>query len=245
MAHTRQEPLNRDVRSGGVTGVSGRSARRGFTLVEIVVAMAILLVVVLGMLSSYASYYGRVVQARLATTGQNLAQLQLEYALSMDKSVLYDLALGGDSIDVNYVNKVNPASPGYPTISDTNDSDSVYDSGIVDGTFYITGIGAVYAPSMSVSHLLPVGLSDVPDLDLPAGIVDLQPEYHPDLAGGGSWDYTIILNKAVFPGYRRQVVITDMTPSVEQRSDKMYKIGATIFWTVMGKDQQYTVTAEK
>jgi len=220
--------------------------RSGFTLIEIVVAMAILMVVVLGMLSSYASYYGRVAQERLATTGQNLAQLQLEDVLSLDKSVLYDLALGGNNIDVNYVNTANSASPGYPTISDTNASSSVYDSGRVDGTFYITGIRAVYAPSMNVSHLLPGGSSDVPNLDLPSGIVDLQPESHTDPSSvGTTWDYTVILNKAVFPGYQRQVVITDTTPSIEQRANKLYKIEVTIFWTVMGKQQQYMVSAEK
>lgn len=220
----------------------------GFTLIEIVVAMAILMVVVLGMLSSYASYYGRVAQERLATTGQNLAQLQLEDALSLDKSVLYDLALGGNNIDVNYVNTANSASPSYPLISDTNTSPSVYDSDIVDGTFYITGIQAVYAPSMSpsVSHQLPVGPSDVPNLDLPSGIVDLQPESYTDPSSGFTrWDYTVILNKAVFPGYRRRVVITDTTPSIGQAANKLYKIEVTIFWTVMGKQQQYTVSAEK
>ncbi|HEY5485893.1 MAG TPA: type II secretion system protein [Candidatus Cryosericum sp.] len=218
----------------------------GFTLVEIVVAMAILMVVVLGMLSSYASYYGRVAQERLATTGQNLAQLQLEDVLSLDKSVLYNLALGGDNIDVNYVNTASSASPGYPPISDISASSSVYDSGIVDGTFYITGIRAVYAPSMSpsVSHQLPAGLSDVPNLDLPSGIVDLQPESHTS-SGVTTWDYTVILNKAVFPGYQRRVVITDTTPSIGQAANKLYKIEVTIFWTVMGRQQQYTVSAEK
>jgi len=223
--------------------------RSGFTLIEIVVAMAILMVVVLGMLSSYASYYGRVAQERLATTGQNLAQLQLEDVLSLDKSVLYDLAYGRNTIDVNYVNTANSAIPGYPLISDISASSSVYDSGIVDGTFYITGIRAVYAPSMSpsVSHLLPVGPSDVPNLDLPPGIVDLQPESHTDPSSPGvtTWDYTVILNKAVFPGYQRQVVITDTTPSIGQAADKLYKIEVTIFWTVMGRQQQYTVSAEK
>lgn len=222
--------------------------RSGFTLIEIVVAMAILMVVVLGMLSSYASYYGRVAQERLATTGQNLAQLQLEDVLSLDKSVLYDLALGGNNIDVNYVNTANSASPGYPLISDISASSFVYDSGIVDGTFYITGVQAVYAPSMSpsVSHQRPVGPSDVPNLDLPSGIVDLQPESHTDPSPvGTTWDYTVILNKAVFPGYQRQVVITDTTPSIEQRANKLYKIEVTIFWTVMGKQQQYMVSAEK
>jgi len=57
---------------------SSSSTRRGFTLIEVVVAMSILVVVVLALLSSYSFFYGSINALRLQSIGQNLAQLQLE-----------------------------------------------------------------------------------------------------------------------------------------------------------------------
>src|SRR5450830_1823725 len=89
-SHYSQNPVRR-----------GMGRRLGFTLIEVVVAMAILLIVVLALVSSYSFYYGRTVQLRAATIGQNLAQLDLEDIRSYSKSELYNLCQG-QGISPNY-----------------------------------------------------------------------------------------------------------------------------------------------
>jgi len=54
------------------------NAKKGFSLIEVIIALAILMIVVLGLISSYYSYYRNVTDLRIQTIGQNLAQLQLE-----------------------------------------------------------------------------------------------------------------------------------------------------------------------
>lgn len=62
---------------------SGAGRRLGFTLIEVVVAMSILVIVVLAMLSSYSFFYSSVTNLRLQSIGENLAQLQLEDVRNM------------------------------------------------------------------------------------------------------------------------------------------------------------------
>jgi prepilin-type N-terminal cleavage/methylation domain-containing protein len=232
--------LTRDARSDSSARVAGGSVKRGFTLIEVIVAMAIMMIVVLGMVAAYTAFYGRITQARVATIGQNLAQLQLEDALSMNNQVLGLLVHNQDIGDINYVNAA--ASP--PLVDAAPLDDTIYDSGKVDGTFYITGVASVNVPSMGLSNHVPSGAADIPDLALPTGIVDLQPVYHAS-AATPYWDYTVTLHKAVFPGYQRRVLITDTTPSTLNSTLKVFRIEVTIFWTIAGNEQQYTVSAEK
>src|SRR5450830_920139 len=89
-SHYSQNPVRR-----------GMGRRLGFTLIEVVVAMAILLIVVLALVSSYSFYYGRTVQLRAATIGQNLAQLNMEDVRSKSKSVLAELVQGANVRVVN------------------------------------------------------------------------------------------------------------------------------------------------
>lgn len=75
---------------------AGRSAcrRLGFTLIEVVMAMSILVVVVLALLSSYTFYYRSITNLRIQSIGENLAQLQLEDVRNMGISS-YQAVLGG------------------------------------------------------------------------------------------------------------------------------------------------------
>src|SRR5450830_849025 len=59
------------------------NAAPGFTLIEVVIAMSILVVVVLAILSSYSFFYSSVTNLRLQSIGENLAQLQLEDVRNM------------------------------------------------------------------------------------------------------------------------------------------------------------------
>jgi len=52
--------------------------RRGFTLIEIIVALGIFVVIIVALLSNYVFYYKYTREIRYRTIGENLAQLQLE-----------------------------------------------------------------------------------------------------------------------------------------------------------------------
>gem|GEM_PF-4240532 len=52
--------------------------KKGFALIEVIVALSIFMVVTIALISSYYSYYSFVKDLRYKSTGQNLAQLQLE-----------------------------------------------------------------------------------------------------------------------------------------------------------------------
>jgi len=198
--------------------------RSGFTLIEVVVAMAILLIVVLALISSYSFYYGRTVQLRAATIGQNLAQLDLEDIRSYSKTELYNLCQG-QGIAPNYGDEQS-GDPGYGNAS-------VYDVGNVVGTFYIPKITAV------LGHP-PSEWNDISSsIQLPPGVIDLAPT-SPSHA-----DYTMVLMKSVFPGYERHIVITEVGSTTSKPDDNTFRIEVTVYWTFAGKTRSYTVSTEK
>jgi len=88
------------------------NAKKGFSLIEVIIALAILMIVVLGLISSYYSYYRNMVDLRIKTTGQNLAQLQLEDIQNLSVSVIDYLINTGNSWSDIY------AEPNYPGDSD-------------------------------------------------------------------------------------------------------------------------------
>jgi prepilin-type N-terminal cleavage/methylation domain-containing protein len=236
--------------------------RSGFTLIEVIVSMVILLIVIGGMLGSFSLYYSYTTRERIRTIGQNLAQLQLEDVLAMDKGVLLQLTQGLPSADINYYNK--PAYPPTwvdrepPVVFDHDPDPSVYDTGgigttrehdeplPVDGTFSITSIQSVNVPSLYPlrSPYTPSGSADRPELGLPAGVVDLEPVPHLD-AATPYWDFTMTLHKEVFPGYKRRIVIRDLTPANPTVESKIFRIDVTVYWTLAGATQDYTVSTEK
>ena len=208
--------------------------RLGFTLIEVVVAMAILLIVVLALVSSYSFYYGRTVQLRAATIGQNLAQLNMEDVRSKSKSVLAELVQGAN---VRVVNYIDPTST--PPLVDTNPDSFVYDSGRVPGTFQIPDITSITISTLT-QH--PAGdPSAIPSgVQLPSGVIDLGP------AGPSYVTYTMVLMKSVFPGYERHIVIKELSP-VRPGNDELntFDITVTVYWTFAGKTRSYTVSTEK
>jgi len=66
--------------------------------------------------------------------------------------------------------------------------------------------------------------------DLPSNVV-ITPVYY---RVGGTFEYTILLNKTTYPYYRRQIVIRDLAPDLDQTAQKIYEIEVTIFWTAGG-----------
>ena len=234
MADTRRGLMKRDVRSGRLTGFAGRSARRGFTLIEVVVAMSILVGVVLALVSNYYAYYANVMNERYKTIGQNFAQLQLEDLQGMSGTMLErivgesDPGAGGIGGDPNPYNPSNPSDPAFliDNYRDTSSSPAVFDSGVVSGDFRIydlTDVGSLSSagiPGVSVESVSPSG-------------------------------YNVILYHTVFPGYRKRVVITDLTQGVGTPSDlatvkRIFKIEVTVYWNAPnGVEHQVTVTGLK
>jgi prepilin-type N-terminal cleavage/methylation domain-containing protein len=201
--------------------------RKGFTLIEVMVAMAIFLIVVLAFLGTYYGYYGSLKQLGYRAVGQNLAQVQLEDVRNLSVSVLGILVNGGE-----WPTTLTYTAPNYPP--DTNPSSSVYDSGKIDGAYRIERIESILGTT---------GSPTLPSLLLPSSIV-VSPVLETDPAGD-YYDYTIVLQKETFPRYQREIVITDETPTISGDKNKLYVIKVTIFWTVSGVTKSVTVTSEK
>jgi len=89
-------------------------SRRGFTLIEVVIAMSILVVVVLALLSSYVFYYRSITNLRIQSIGENLAQLQLEDVRNLGSSS-FVLILGGHWDSSTSPARPTPFPPRFPT----------------------------------------------------------------------------------------------------------------------------------
>lgn len=211
------------------------NAKKGFSLIEVIIALAILMIVVLGLIGSYYSYYRNMTDLRIQTIGQNLAQLQLEDIQNLAVSVL--------NIIVGETDEFGPGLgiylPNYP--EDTDPDETIYDSG--DGTpgrLLIDG-------SFKIEHLTDIcgeTTGDLPDLLLPTSVGIEQV-----LDAGVFQDYILILHKEVFPNYKKRIVITDNTLGLTD-AQKIFTIEVTVYW---GKDadgdgipdKHITVTGEK
>jgi len=242
--------------------------RKGFTLIEVIIALGIFLILILALVGSYYSYYNSVKQMAYKAIGQNIAELQLEDVRYLPVGILYSLCGGGDtppqlgdrqyppssiwqyyklSSDSKYYvlttkADADPNIPDgipYPTDKtwteepepDGTDSDPVvYDSWKTDGAFRLQQIGSVLGVTNSV-NFDPEGLLQQ---YLPANI-KITPVYETDGSGNFTgYDYTIILNKEVFPYYQKKIVITDETPNITDTQNKIFKIEVTVYWTVGG-----------
>lgn len=151
MTRTKVRWRMRDVRSGGAARGSGRSARRGFTLVEVVVAAGILIILLLGLSGVFARGVTGFKRAQLTTMAQNLAEFQIEDLKNLAPSVLDELVRG--------VFTENP-DPNYPNA--TADATAwLYDSGKVQTDFVVDGVvdlgvaGSTIAPGTTCADPLP------------------------------------------------------------------------------------------
>ncbi len=224
--------------------------RRGFTLIEVMVALSILMVVILALLGNYYSYYDSVKQAMYKNVGQNLAELLLEDTRNLSVTILDSLVKGGqyptEILWDKYIHSTShegcyevttgtPASDipdGIPFPVDQYDDDdsentpydAKYDSGEVDATYRLQKVSSVF------------GIENSPDIicdslnNLPGNVV-ITPVYYSD---EGTFDYTVLLNKTTYPYYTRQIVIRDLTPDLLQITQKIYEIEVTVYWTVGG-----------
>ena len=215
----------------------GVKKRAGFTLIEVIVAMGIFFIVLIAFLGSYYSYYRNVQYTRYKTIGENLAQLQVEDIQNLAASV----------IDSDIIDSTTGYPPNYPP--DYDSTENIYSSGQIDGLFQIERLSdIVLLDSDGNSHDFKDGANTVDGIELnsllmlPSSIVvDFQ-----DTTGDGNPDYYILtLHKEVFPNYKKEIVITDRTPTLGPY-EKIFKIEVTVFWhDANGVEKSITITGEK
>jgi prepilin-type N-terminal cleavage/methylation domain-containing protein len=219
--------------------------RRGFTLIEVMVALGIFLILILALVGSYYSYYNSVKQMAYKAIGQNIAELQLEDVRYLPATILDSLCKGGqyptDTIwqrytssgDYYMINNISPdpdipnAIP-YPT--DMAPDSYVYISGKTDGDFRLEKIDSIlgvtdsvdFDPDASLQRYLPANIKITPVFE------------GTDINGNPVYDYTILLNKEVFPYYQKKIEIIDETPDIADIQNKIFKIDVTVYWTVGG-----------
>jgi prepilin-type N-terminal cleavage/methylation domain-containing protein len=237
--------------------------RAGFTLIEVMVALGIFLILILALVGSYYSYYNSVKQMAYRAIGQNIAELQLEdirylptgildllckggqyptediwqyYKLSAD-SKYYDLATEAEEKLANIPNAIPfPPDKDHNTVTYTDSKtgeivtvENVYNSFKTDDSaFRLERINSI----LGVTNLVDFDPDGSLQQYLPDNII-ITPvaEYDNEIFMG--YDYTIILNKEVFPYYQKKIEITDETPSLLTKN-KIFRINVTVYWTVGG-----------
>jgi prepilin-type N-terminal cleavage/methylation domain-containing protein len=239
--------------------------KRGFTLIEVIVALAIFMVVTVALLSSYYSYYSYVKDLRYKSIGQNLAQLQLEDIEGLSISVIDSLVKGGQFPVLTYDEPNYPPKPANPPppsnqffIDYGTTYENVYDSirydsntgkyYLMDGSFrieHIMNILGVESATGTISNPPPVPALPS-DLLLPSNI-EIKPVLRTDQTTGETYyDFTIILHKEVFPHYQKRIIIIDKTPTMTNLLNKIYEIRVIVYWTLKdGTMKSITVTGEK
>jgi len=222
----------------GIKRIMGKIKKRaGFTLIEVIVALGILMIVVLALVSSYYSYYNSVKDLRYKAIGQNLAQLQLEDARNLALTVLDHLCNGGQW--------PGPSATPYPiypddiTDGDPNpNDDTVYDSGEFYGIIGSTDVGLYRLDGLN--YICGSFSGDLPhspnELILPPGVEVL---VNKDVDGNFT-DYSLVFYRHVFPNYGKEIIIKDLTPS-EQTYNKIYNIEVRIYWKTNGTTKSTSV----
>jgi len=212
--------------------------RLGFTLVEVVVAMAILFISVFSLIASFSFYGQRLSDVRIATIGQNFTQLLLEDAAGLTNSQLGHLtsqpgALPG--VDYPYNN--------YPV--NRSVVSGIYDTGSPETYPLDAGLDATYVvkPVTTINGVGPPTSPSytIPAINVPAGMIVPGIESHV-VNGVTSYDFTVTVNKDIFPGFKKQIVITDLQPGLTDSAKKSFRVEVTVFWDLRGVWQQYILS---
>jgi len=204
--------------------------RRGFTLIEVIVALGIFVIVLFALLGSYYSYYRNVQNERYKTIGENLAQLQLEDIQNLPVSIL-SIIIGKNQPDgLGYYpyapDPEDPTNTNYllDNYIDTDGSPDIFDSGdspLIDSTFRIYRM--IDVSDLGSKNIPGVGLEPTGDINAP---------------------YNIILYHNLYPGYKKRIIIEDLTPDPGvpgvPDAKKIFKITVKVFWD----NDQKSITVE-
>lgn len=209
------------------SGQLGYSTRRrlGFTLVEVVVASAILLILLISLMGSFASGVSGFRQAQLMTFAQNLAEFQAEDLKAMAPSVLKSLCEGkyGDVLWNGVPPGVDPAYTNYPSPSATS-TDPLevaaaaidaypfeYDSGRQQTDFFILGVTDVvpdnasqYDPVYHAGETTEPNIPTDPPLLLGSNI-SVESYEQTDVDGPTTYPYVVRLHKEAYPLFTKEI----------------------------------------
>ena len=202
--------------------------RRGFTLVEVVVATSILLIILVPLMMSFGRGVSGFKNAQLFTFAQNLAEFQAEDLKSMAPSVLSQLVEGkypgvymddGTTPDTsnplvvysNYKPARKAGDPDYNAVTDAAAAANdllhyMYDSGNITTEFNLIGLtkilGNQYVAGPSLAPELPLG---VPVLGLN---IEILPYEDVDYASTQWRYYRAILHKEAYPLFSKRIQVT-------------------------------------
>lgn len=235
--------------------------RKAFTLVEVMLALAIFLVVVLALMRNYYAYINFAQQNIYKNTAQNIAKMELEDTRNLSVTIVDSLLKGGQYPPATIVEGGNlPIDSGwlrfkhsdtyvgcYEVASNFSEISEDIPNGIpfpkdIDPSDTVYDSGIVDA-SYRIENIQEVfGIENSPSLNIsmmedPTSMSNLPnhtvivPVYH---SAVDFFDYTILLYNNSYPFYKRRIVITDITPFVTQVSQKVYNIKVEVYWTVGG-----------
>lgn len=238
---------------GQSSACRSRDHRPGFTLVEVVVAFAILLILMIGLMQFYARSLVASRNIYITETAETLAELQAEDLRSMSVDALIDLVKGA-STDVNYPpNQLESTSVRYLSTAEAEQTDGYFAS-----TFFLPDIRSIALtnPASPVAN----ASTDDPlpsSLLLPAS-VGITPET-PSGGGPGDGKYVVRVMKSSFPNMYKRVelaLVSDgtITPSgVEtdiidsyvwgsSTDNCVFKYTVSVKWTLGGRDHFYKLS---
>jgi type II secretory pathway pseudopilin PulG len=205
---------------------------RGFTLVEVVVAAAVLIIRIIGLSGVFARGVSGFKQAQLMTLGQNLAEFLVEDVKNLLPSVLHQL-VQGEYQNVNYP---------YPDAADDAYADDaqpwMYDSGKLQTDFKVDAITSIVGTEetfVAGTHAMP-DVPGVAEVLLGSNVVverygvgpnEGDPDYWEDDEGWYYWTgetrtrltgvpplgtdyyYQVVLQREAYPQFSRQIRIAE------------------------------------
>jgi prepilin-type N-terminal cleavage/methylation domain-containing protein len=244
--------------------------RSGFTLIEVVVAIAILLIVSIGFLRFSVVSYDWGTNIVIRSMAQNLAELTAEQLASSATSELQAMMSG---------TTVSPDFPQNGTGLSVHPPGDMYHV-IAPGEFLVTGITSFFPATLSqvnlptsdghISALDPVdtpaspatqmgpadsdlqsifgeGIPDIPSVPYKTYLYSLAPNVivepmeHVNAAGQVTgWDSGLVLFKSEFPHFSREITVTPSDATQER-----YAYSVHVMWTFGAQRQMVSVTGER
>jgi len=214
--------------------------RHGFTLVELVVAFAIMLILIVGLLGAYSRNMVSIRTTQIMETAQNLAELQVEDLRSMSMASL-KVMVWGPVVDPNYPLDHDPSIISYVSTGSPNPADGFYAS-----DFFLPRVDSIVlgegTPSSAKDGV--VGAAAPPML-IP-GSVEVGPIHLLNPSGVSPTDnvYGVVVVKSAFPNVEKKVEVkligdgTSVVPDAAtfdwakaKTGSLLFQYGVTVRWT--------------
>lgn len=243
-------------RHGPSEACSSTRDRHGFTLIEVVVAFAILLILMIGLMQFYARSLVASRNIYITETAETLAEVQAEDLRSMSVAALAEL-VKGTSTDVNYpANQVgSTTSIRYLSRAGTDQTDGYFASDFTlphVKSIVLTNPTALTA--VATADPVPTG-----SLLLPQSVSIVKPPLAAGEIPGKDEKYRVTVMKSSFPNMYKRVeleLVSDGTFTSDAETviaapytwgspvpaNCVFKYTVSVKWTLGGKDRVYKVS---